>query len=69
MLHHNNHPGSKQLNSSIQPLNIPPITRFQGDTDVNILSTPNLLTTDNEEAEITIGEQRPFLRQARHTSR
>jgi general secretion pathway protein D len=40
---------------------------FQGDTDVNILSTPNLLTTDNEEAEIVIGEQRPFLRQAQDT--
>ena len=37
------------------------------DTDVNILSTPNLLTTDNEEAEIVIGEQRPFLRQAQDT--
>ena len=49
-------------------LNIPLLVRaFQGDTDVNILSTPNLLTTDNEEAEIVIGEQRPFLRQAQDT--
>jgi general secretion pathway protein D len=46
-------------------LNIPAVLRaFQGNTDVNILATPNLLTTDNEEAEIVIGEQRPFLRQA-----
>jgi len=37
---------------------------FEGDTDVNILATPNLLTTDNEEAEIVIGEERPFLRTA-----
>ena len=29
---------------------------------MNILATPNLLTTDNEEAEIIIGEQRPFTR-------
>ena len=29
---------------------------------MNILATPNLLTTDNEEAEIIIGEERPFLR-------
>ncbi len=29
--------------------------------------TDNLLTTDNEEAEIVIGEQRPFLRQAQDT--
>jgi general secretion pathway protein D len=49
-------------------LNIPAVLRaFQSDTDVNILSTPNLLTTDNEEAEIIIGEQRPFLRTAQDT--
>ena len=55
-------------NSTVQILNIPLLLRaFQGDTDVNILSTPNLLTTDNEEAEIVIGEQRPFLRQAQDT--
>jgi general secretion pathway protein D len=48
--------------------NIPVILRaFQGDTDVNILSAPNLLTTDNEEAEIIIGEQRPFLRSEQDT--
>jgi general secretion pathway protein D len=46
-------------------LNIPAVLRaFQGDTDVNILATPNLMTTDNEEAEIIIGEERPFLRSA-----
>jgi len=55
-------------NNTQQILNIPLLLRaFQGDTDVNILSTPNLLTTDNEEAEIVIGEQRPFLRQAQDT--
>jgi general secretion pathway protein D len=54
--------------TNAQILNIPLLLRaFQGDTDVNILSTPNLLTTDNEEAEIVIGEQRPFLRQAQDT--
>ena len=48
--------------------NIPVILRaFQGDTDVNILATPNLLTTDNEEAEIIIGEERPFLRSEQDT--
>ena len=48
-----------------QLLNIPVVLRaFEGDTDVNILATPNLLTTDNEEAEIVIGEERPFLRTA-----
>jgi general secretion pathway protein D len=49
-------------------LNIPvALQAFQGDTDVNILATPNLLTTDNEEAEIVIGEERPFLRTAQST--
>ena len=48
--------------------NIPAVLRaFQGDTDVNILATPNLLTTDNEEAEIIIGEERPFLRSSQDT--
>jgi general secretion pathway protein D len=61
-------PDPSNPNSQVQLLNIPLLLRaFQGDTDVNILSTPNLLTTDNEEAEIVIGEQRPFLRQAQDT--
>src|SRR5262249_45691877 len=52
-------------NNTAQVLNIPILLRaFQGDSDVNILGTPNLLTTDNEEAEILIGENRPFLRSA-----
>jgi general secretion pathway protein D len=54
--------------NSTQVLNIPVLLRaFQGDSSVNILATPNLLTTDNEEAEIIIGENRPFLRQAKDT--
>jgi general secretion pathway protein D len=61
-------PDPSNPNSTVQILNIPLLLRaFQGDTDVNILSTPNLLTTDNEEAEIIIGEERPFLRQAQDT--
>lgn len=48
--------------------NIPAVLRaFQSNSDVNILATPNLLTTDNEEAEIIIGEERPFLRTAQDT--
>ncbi len=43
-------------------INIPAVLRAsESDSDVNILATPNLLTTDNEEAEIIIGEERPFL--------
>lgn len=32
----------------------------QGSNDVNIISTPQLLTMDNEEAEIQVSEKRPF---------
>ena len=34
---------------------------------VNILSTPHLLTLDNEEAEIIVGEERPFLKSSQTT--
>ena len=48
--------------SEQQLLNIPVLLRaFQSNTNVEVLATPNLLTTDNEEAEIIVGEQRPFL--------
>jgi general secretion pathway protein D len=33
---------------------------MQGDADTNILSTPNLMTLDNEEASIMVGENVPF---------
>jgi general secretion pathway protein D len=36
------------------------VTAFQTDDDIRILSTPQILTTDNEEASITVGENRPF---------
>ncbi len=36
------------------------LNAIQTDTNVNILSTPNLLTLDNEEAEIIIGGEQPF---------
>ena len=34
---------------------------MQSDVDANVLSTPNLLTMDNEEAEIIVGKNVPFL--------
>ena len=37
------------------------LVALQGDTDVNVLSTPNILTTDNQEAEIMVGENIPFI--------
>ncbi len=36
------------------------MTAIQNDTNVNILSTPNLLTLDNEEASIIVGGEEPF---------
>jgi general secretion pathway protein D len=36
------------------------INAVRTDDDFRILSTPQVLTTDNEEARITIGENRPF---------
>ena len=36
------------------------VRAFQGDKDVHILSTPQLLTTENEEAVITVGKNVPF---------
>ncbi|MEW5800852.1 MAG: type II secretion system secretin GspD [bacterium] len=36
------------------------IAAYQTDSDVNILSTPHILTTDNEEAEIIVGQEVPF---------
>jgi general secretion pathway protein D len=38
------------------------VEALENDADTNILSTPHLLTMDNEEAEIVVGEQRPFLK-------
>ena len=36
------------------------ITALKTDTDVNILSTPTIVTTDNKEAEIIVGQNVPF---------
>jgi general secretion pathway protein D len=42
-------------------LNIGALLRaLQTDTNVNILSTPQILTSDNQKAEIVVGENRPF---------
>ncbi len=36
------------------------VQAYQSDTDVNIIATPQLLTTENEEASIIIGKNVPF---------
>jgi general secretion pathway protein D len=42
-------------------LNIGALLRaLQSDTDVNVLSTPNILTSDNQKAEIMVGQNVPF---------
>ncbi|MBW1900606.1 MAG: type II secretion system secretin GspD [Deltaproteobacteria bacterium] len=42
---------------SIQAL----IRAYEGDSDVHILSTPQIMTTDNEEAEIIVADNIPYL--------
>lgn len=37
------------------------IKALKGDGDTNVLSTPTLVTLDNEEAEISVGQEVPFL--------
>jgi general secretion pathway protein D len=37
------------------------IQAYQKDTDIRILSTPQLLTLDNEDAEITVGRNVPYI--------
>jgi len=37
------------------------VRAFQSDSDVNILSNPQIMTTDNEEAEIVVADNIPFL--------
>ena len=36
------------------------LSALQNSNDVNILSTPQILTSDNQKAEIVVGENRPF---------
>ncbi len=44
------------------------VRAFQKDKDVHILSTPQILTTDNEEATITVGKNVPFQTRADTTA-
>ncbi|MBI4516048.1 MAG: type II secretion system secretin GspD [Deltaproteobacteria bacterium] len=46
---------------STVPAQVALFTALQNDSDVNILSAPNLLTTDNQEAEIVVGQNLPFV--------
>lgn len=48
-------------NSSGQVVFAGLLTALSGDTSSNVLSTPSLLTMDNEEAEISVGQEVPFV--------
>lgn len=37
------------------------LNTFQKDSDINIIATPQVLTTDNKEASITVGENVPYI--------
>lgn len=56
--------GSTGSSSTSGALSIPSygfmIQAIQTNSDVNVLSTPHLLTMDNEEAEIVVGKQIPY---------
>ncbi|MBN1849645.1 MAG: type II secretion system secretin GspD [Deltaproteobacteria bacterium] len=41
---------------------------YQKDSDVNIISTPQILTTDNEEAQIVVAENVPYITKQETTS-
>ncbi len=43
------------------PAGIAMITALEGNSDINVLSAPNILTSDNEEAEIVVGQNVPFV--------
>ena len=43
------------------PAGIALVTALEADSDINVLSAPNILTTDNEEAEIVVGQNVPFV--------
>jgi general secretion pathway protein D len=43
------------------PAKIALLRAAQGSRDINVLSAPTLLTTDNEEAEILVGQNVPFV--------
>jgi general secretion pathway protein D len=48
-------------NGTVVPAQVALITASEGNSDVNILSAPNIVTTDNQEAEIVVGQNVPFI--------
>ncbi|MDF1562215.1 MAG: type II secretion system secretin GspD [Deltaproteobacteria bacterium] len=52
-------PGTEELGVAIPSFGVV-LQALQKDSQVNVLSTPHILTSDNEEAEITVGQNVPF---------
>src|SRR5262249_50004852 len=48
-------------NGTVIPAQIALIKANENNSDVNILSAPDILTTDNQEAEIVVGQNVPFI--------
>lgn len=48
-------------NGTVIPAQIALIKAAENNSDANILSAPNILTTDNQEAEIVVGQNVPFI--------
>jgi general secretion pathway protein D len=48
-------------NGTVVPAQVALISASEGNSDVNILSAPNIVTTDNQEAEIVVGQNVPFI--------
>ncbi len=44
------------------------VNAFKSDSDVNVISTPQILTMDNKKAEISVGENVPFISRQDNTS-
>ena len=51
----------KLPDGTVVPAQVALFTALQSDTDVNILSAPTILTSDNQEAEILVGQNIPFI--------
>jgi general secretion pathway protein D len=60
--------GSTTSTNVTVPCDIALITAIETDTHSNVLSAPTLLTTDNEEATIVVGQNLPFLSSATASS-
>jgi len=57
-----------EINGELFPSLSAILNAYKQDSDVHIISTPQILTTDNEEAEIKVGENVPYITSQNTTS-